>query len=351
MPINVKLLAEICEIAGAPGFEYRVRNLVKKELKDIADEMYTDKMGNLIAIKKGKSSEKRIMTAGHMDEIGFIVTHIDDRGFIRFHTLGGFDPKTLTAQRVIIHGKKDFIGVMGSKPIHVMSPADRAKKLKTTDFFIDLGLPKEEVEKYISIGDSITRQRELIEMGNCVNVKSIDNRVAVFIQVEAMRELKDKEVPYDVYFVYTVQEEVGIRGAVVAAHHINPDFGIAIDTTIAYDVPGSVKHEQITRLGEGTAIKIMDSASICDTRMVAFMKNIANENNIKWQPEILTAGGTDTAGMQRMSTDGVIAGAISIPTRNIHQVIEMADKDDIRASIDLLKACLLNMHKHDWSHL
>ena len=351
MPINVKLLAEICEIAGAPGFEYRVRNLVKKELKDIADEMYTDKMGNLIAIKKGKSSEKRIMTAGHMDEIGFIVTHIDDRGFIRFHTLGGFDPKTLTAQRVIIHGKKDFIGVMGSKPIHVMSPADRAKNLKTTDFFIDLGLPKEEVEKYISIGDSITRQRELIEMGNCVNVKSIDNRVAVFIQVEAMRELKDKEVPYDVYFVYTVQEEEGIRGAVVAAHHINPDFGIAIDTTIAYDVPGSVIHEQITRLGEGTAIKIMDSASICDTRMVAFMKNIANENNIKWQPEILTAGGTDTAGMQRMSTDGVIAGAISIPTRNIHQVIEMADKDDIRASIDLLKACLLNMHKHDWSHL
>lgn len=351
MSINVKLLADICEIPGAPGFEHRVRNFVKKELKDIADQIYTDAMGNLIAVKKGKSSDKKIMTAGHMDEIGFIVTHIDNNGFVRFHTLGGFDPKTLTAQRVIIHGKKDIIGVMGSKPIHVMKAAERSKMPKTTDFFIDLGLSKEEVEKYISVGDSITRQRELIEMGNCVNVKSLDNRVAVFIQVEAMRELKDKEVPYDVYFVYTVQEEVGIRGAVVAAHHINPDFGIAIDTTIAYDVPGSVAHEQITRLGEGTAIKIMDSASICDVRMVSFMKSMVKEYDIKHQFEILTAGGTDTAGMQRMSKTGVIAGAISIPTRNIHQVIEMSDKDDIRNSIELLKACLVNIDKHDWSHL
>lgn len=350
MPINVKLLADICEIAGAPGFEYRIRNLVKEELKDLADEMYTDNMGNLIAIKKGKSSAKKVMTAGHMDEIGFIVTHIDEEGFVRFHTLGGFDPKTLTAQRVIIHGQKDLIGVMGSKPLHVMTPEERNKNMKTTDFFIDLGMSKKEVEKVISIGDSITRQRELIEMGNCVNCKSIDNRVAVFIQVEAMRELKNVEVPYDVYFVYTVQEEVGIRGAVVAAHHINPDFGIAIDTTIAYDVPGSVKHEQITRLGQGTAIKIMDSASICDTRMVAFMKDVVAKDKIKHQFEILTAGGTDTAGMQRMSTDGVIAGAISIPTRNIHQVIEMADKDDIRGSIELLKGCLINIDSWDWSH-
>jgi len=139
-------------------------------------------------------------------------------------------------------------------------------------------------------------------------------------------------------------------GTFICQHHINPDFGIAIDTTIAFDVPGSLPHNQITKLGEGTAIKIMDSASICDTRMVAFMKNIAKEYKIKWQPEILTAGGTDTAGMQRMSTEGVIAGAISIPTRNIHQVIEMADKDDIRNSIDLLKACLSNIDKHDWSH-
>lgn len=351
MSINVKLLADICEIAGAPGFESRIRNLVKEELKGVADEMYTDNMGNLVAIKKGKSSEKRIMTAGHMDEIGFIVTHIDDKGFVRFHTLGGFDPKTLTAQRVIVHGKKDLIGVMGSKPIHVMKPAERSKAPQISDFFIDMGMPKEEVEKYISVGNPITRQRELIEMGNCVNCKSIDNRVAVFIQIEAMKELKDQEIPYDFYCVFTVQEEVGIRGANVAAHHINPDFGIALDTTIAFDVPGSAAHEQITRLGEGTAIKIMDSATICDYRMVEYMKKIAKENDIKHQFEILTAGGTDTAGIQRMSTKGgAIAGAISIPTRHIHQVIEMSDKDDIRLSIDLFKACIQNLDQYNWEH-
>jgi tetrahedral aminopeptidase len=350
MSINVKLLADICEIAGAPGFETRIRNLVKKEIESLVDELYLDKMGNLIAVKKGKSSEKRAMVAAHMDEIGFIVTAIDDKGFVRFHTLGGFDPKTLTAQRVIIHGKKDLIGVMGSKPIHVMTPEERGKSMKTTDFFIDMGLPKEEVEKYVQVGDPITRQRELIEMGNCVNCKSIDNRVSVFILVEALRELKGKEVPYDVYGVFTVQEEVGLRGALVAGHHINPDFSFGLDTTIAFDVPGAQPHEYITKMGGGTAIKIMDGSTICDTRMVEYMKQTADAEKIKWQPEILTAGGTDTAGMQRMAKQGTIAGAVSIPTRHIHQVIEMADKDDIRGSIDLLKACLGKLDTFDWNH-
>ena len=290
------------------------------------------------------------MVAAHLDEIGFIVTHIDDKGFVRFHTLGGFDPKTLTAQRVIIHGKKDLVGVMGSKPIHVMSPEERGKSLKTTDFFIDLGMPKDEVEKYIEVGNHITRQRELIEMGNCVNAKSLDNRVSVFILLEALRELKDLDVPYDVYGVFTVQEEIGIRGAMVAGHHIEPDFSFGLDTTIAFDVPGAQAHEQITEMGKGTAIKIMDGSTVCDTRMVRYMKETADKHKIKWQAEILTAGGTDTAGMQRMAKHGTIAGAISIPTRHIHQVIEMSHKEDIRLSIDLLKACLGDLDQFDWSH-
>jgi putative aminopeptidase FrvX len=205
------------------------------------------------------------------------------------------------------------------------------------------------VEKYITIGDSITRQRELIEMGNCVNCKSIDNRVSVFILIEALRELKDKEVPYDVYGVFTVQEEVGVRGASVSAQAIQPDFGFGLDTTIAYDVPGAQPQEMVTKLGEGTGIKIMDSMTICDYRMVNFMKQTADKHNIKWQPEILPAGGTDTMGIQRMTAGGSIAGAISIPTRHIHQVIEMADKDDIRGSIDLLINCLKEINTFDWS--
>lgn len=350
MKINVNLLKKICEASGAPGYEKRVREMVIKEVQPLVDELTVDNLGNVITVKKAaKNPEgKKAMVAAHLDEIGFMVTHIDDNGFVRFHTLGGFDPKTLTAQRVIVHGKKDLIGVMGSKPIHVMSPEERTKMPKTTDYFIDMGMPKKEVEKYIGIGDPVTRERELIEMGNCVNCKSIDNRVSVFILIETLRKLK--KVPYDVYGVFTVQEEVGLRGANVAAHQINPDFGFGLDTTIAFDLPGAQAHEKITRLGEGAAIKIMDASTICDYRMVDFLKKTANNNKIKWQPEILPAGGTDTAGVQRMGKDGAISGAISIPTRHLHQVIEMAHKDDIGNCILLLTAALRSLDTYDWDH-
>ncbi len=347
MSINTALLKEICEIAGAPGFEQRIRELVIREITPLVDEVSINNMGNVYAIKRGRS-DKRVMIGAHMDEIGFIVNHIDDKGFVRFHPLGGFDPKTLTSQRVIIHGKEDVMGVMGSKPIHVMSPEERAKGAKITDYFIDLGMNKEEVEKIISIGDPITRYSELKELGNCVNCKSIDNRVSVFILIETLRELKEQEVPFDVYGVFTVQEEVGIRGANVSALDIQPDFGFGLDTTIAYDVPGAKPEEMVTKLGEGTAIKIMDSSTICDYRMVKYMKSVAEKHAVKWQPEILPAGGTDTSGIQRMNAGGAISGAISIPTRHIHQVIEMADKSDIRASIDLLKVCLSELDQYDW---
>ena len=283
-----------------------------------------------------------------MDEIGFMVTHIDKNGFLKFHPLGGFDPKTLTAQRVIVHGKKDLIGVMGSKPIHVMSPEEKNQPAKITDFYIDLGLPYKEVIKLIEVGNTVTRQRELIEMGDCVNCKSLDNRVSVFILIETLKKLKGKKIPYTLNAVFTVQEEVGIRGASVSALAINPDFGIGLDTTIAYDLPGAADHEKITSLGEGVAIKIMDSSVISDQRMVKFMKNTADKNKIKWQHEILTGGGTDTAGIQRMNAGGSIAGAISIPTRHIHQVIEMCNTKDINGAIQLLTACVKEMNDFNW---
>ena len=346
--MNIPLLKEICEVAGAPGYESRVRTIVLREIEKYVDEVKIDNLGNVIALKKGRSSEKKSMIAAHMDEIGFMVTHIDENGFLRFTPLGGFDPKTLTAQRVIVHGKKDLVGVMGSKPIHVMNAEEKQKNVKLTDFFIDLGMGVEEVKKYISIGNPVTRERELIEMGDCVNCKSIDNRVSVFILIEALKTIK--ETPYDTYAVFTVQEEVGLRGANVSAHQINPDFGFGLDTTIAYDLPGAAAHEMVTKLGEGTAIKVMDASTICDYRMVDYMKQIADKNKIKWQLEVLTAGGTDTAGVQRMGKNGSISGAVSIPTRNLHQVIEMANKSDIQGSIDLLNACIENLDQYNWEH-
>ena len=343
---NKKLLAEICEVAGAPGHEQRVREIVLREVKSLVDEIRIDNMGNVVAIKKGKEN-KRVMIAAHMDEIGFMVTHIDEKGFIYFHTLGGFDPKTLTAQRVIIHGKKDIVGVMGSKPIHLMNAADRAKVPTIKDFFIDTGRTKKELEKLVSVGDTITRERKMIEMGDCLNCKSLDNRVSVFILIETLKELKNP--PYDVYAVFTVQEEIGIRGANVSSMDINPDFGFGLDTTIAFDTPGSTKQEQVSALGEGACIKVMDSSTVCDYRMVAYMKEISKKKKIKTQLEILPAGGTDTAGIQRMNPGGSIAGAVSIPTRHIHQVIEMVHKKDVRDSIDLLRHCVENLNTYDWN--
>lgn len=345
--INVKLLRKICETPGAPGYEERVRKLIYKEVKSYVDKCKIDKMGNLICIKKGRK-KKRVMVAAHMDEIAFIVNHIDDEGFIRFLPLGGFDPKTLTSQRVIIHGKEDIIGVMGSKPVHIMSEAERARKLSLSDFFIDTGLSGKEVKEKISIGDSITRERRLIEMGDCVNAKSIDNRVSVFILVETLKELAKVSVPYDIYAVFTVQEEVGIRGATASSLGINPHFGFGLDTTVAYDLPGAKPEEVVTSLGKGTAIKIIDGSVICDRRMVAYLKETAENFNIKWQSEILPKGGTDTSSLQKFNKGGSIAGAISIPTRNLHSVIEMAHKEDIMHSIQLLKQALTNLHLYNW---
>ncbi len=348
MPINVKLLKDICEIAGPPGFEKRIRDLIAKEIKSHVDELRIDNMGNLIAFKKGKSNKKSLLVTAHMDEIGFIVNHIDSKGFIRFLPLGGFDPKTLTSQRVIIHGKKDLIGVMGCKPIHLMTAEERGQKLSLKDFYIDTGMPKSEVEKLVTIGDFITRERTLIEMGDCVNCKSLDNRISVFTLIEALREMK-KKPPYDFHAVFTVQEEVGIRGAIASSLAIDHDFGINIDVTIAFDTPDAKPEEVITSLGEGTAIKILDSSTICDRRMIRYMKKMATKSKIKWQPELLTGGGTDTAALQYYNTNGgSISGALSIPARHIHQVIEMAHKDDVRATIELLKACIMNLDKGDW---
>ena len=344
---NFDLLRSICAAPGVSGFERRIRDLVLDRVRELADEVSTDNMGNVIAVKKGRE-RKRVMVAAHIDEIGFIVNHIDDKGFIRFLPLGGFDPKTLTAQRVIVHGRQDVLGVMGSKPIHIMKQEERSKVVPITDYFIDLGLPKEEVEKLVAVGDPITRERELIEIGNCVTGKSLDNRVSVFILLEVLRELKGQEIPYDLYATFTVQEEVGLRGAMGSVSHIDPDFGFGLDVTIAYDVPGGAPQERVTCLGCGAAIKVLDGSVISDYRMVNYLKEIAISNDINYQLELLPAGGTDTAAVQRYGTKGSIAGAISIPLRNMHQVIEMAHQQDIADCISLLAGAIRGLDTYDW---
>lgn len=310
-----------------------------------------DNIGNVIALVKGKSSDERIMCAAHMDEIGFIVRHIDNDGFIRILPLGGFDPKTLTAQRVVVHGKKDLPGCMGVKPIHVMTPDERTKMPAVTDFVVDLGMTKEEVEKWVSVGDSITRVGDLVEMGDCLNVKSIDNRGGCYLLVEAVRQLKKAGITpmYDLYAVFTVQEEVGLRGAQASTLAIQPTFSFALDTTIAFDTPGSGAHDKCTVLGKGAGVKVYDGTMITDNRMVKYMVALAEEGKIPYQLELLSAGGTDAGALQKFAAGGSICGALSIPVRNVHQSIEMAHKTDVQACVDLLAASLSNLDRWDWS--
>ncbi len=349
--MNVQLFKELCEATGASGFEYGIRELIIREMTPMADSVTVDNIGNVVCLIKGKSADRKIMCAAHMDEIGFIVRYIDDNGFIRILPLGGFDPKTLTAQRVVVHGTKDLPGCMGVKPIHVMSPDERTKMPAVTDYVVDLGMTKEEVEKYVSLGDSITRIGDLIEMGNCLNVKSIDNRGGCYMLIEAVRSiLSAGERPdYDLYAVFTVQEEVGLRGAQAATLKIQPDFAFALDTTIAFDTPGSGAHDKCTVLGKGTAVKVYDGTLVTDNRMVKYMTALCAEKNIPSQLELLAAGGTDAGALQKFTAGGAIVGAVSIPVRNVHQSIEMADKVDIQASVDLLAACFTNLTRWDWS--
>lgn len=345
--LNLSLLQAICEAPGVSGFERRIRELILREVKDLADEVEVDNMGNVMAIRRGKNP-KRVMVGAHMDEIGFIVNHIDDKGFLRFLPLGGFDPKTLTAQRVIVHGRKDVLGVLGCKPIHIMKPEERKNVIPLNEYFVDTGMKKEDVEKLIRVGDPISRERALTEIGDCVTSKSLDNRVSVFILIETLRRLKDQELPYDLYATFTVQEEVGLRGAMGSVGHIDPDFGFGLDVTIAFDVPGASAHEVVTSLGEGTAIKVLDGSVISDYRMVNYLRELAGKEDIKTQMELLPAGGTDTAAIQRYGKKGAIAGAISIPLRNMHQSIEMAHKEDIEHTIQLLTEGIRQLDTYNW---
>lgn len=348
--MNFEILKQICDTPGAPGDEKKIRDLIISLIEPYVDRYYIDNIGNLIAVKEGSSGDtkKKLMLAAHMDEIGFMVTHIDDNGFIRFIPLGGFDPKTLSSLRVIIHGKQDIPGVMGSKPIHAMTMEERGKNIAIQDFFIDTGLDKQTLERIVQPGDSITRSQELIRFGNLINGKSLDNRLCVYILIEALQAINKQNLPYDLYAVFTVQEEVGLRGAHVSAHGINPDYGIALDVTIANDIPGISAHEQVTRLGHGAAIKLYDAGTICDKRMVGYLKTCAKNHDIRHQYEILPAGGTDTAGIQRMAQDGAIAGAISVPMRYLHQTIESAHEQDVDDVIQLLTKAMTEIHLFDW---
>lgn len=349
------LLKKLSQGCGIPGREEEIRALIKEDLTGHVSEIRTDRLGNVIATKKGKknssdaSADRRVVAvAAHMDEIGFMVSHVDkETGFLRIHPVGGFDPKALIAQRVTVHTtSKPLIGAIGSKPIHILTEEDRKKPLKLKDLFVDLGLPKEQATELVQIGDPITLRQDFISYGDLVSGKALDDRVGIYVGLEAIKRVEDHVA--EIHFIGTTQEEVGLRGAKVAGVEVKPDIGIALDVTLACDLPCVAAAEHITKLGAGVAIKIKDSASISHPGLVKAFRQLAEEKKIPYQMEILPRGGTD-AGALQLAWKGTAAITLSIPTRYVHTVVESAHKDDITAAIDLLAAFLQIAHTVDLS--
>lgn len=346
----MELLQRLCEESGAPGFEDRIRKIFREEIGPHVDRIDSDGLGNLIAVREGEGDAPvKVMLAGHMDEIGFVVTHIDDNGFLRIHPLGGFDPKTLIAKRVRIIGADDSetLGVIGTKPIHIMNPDERKKLPELKDLFVDVGLPAEDVRKRVQVGDSVTLHQDYIEVGNYVSCKAMDNRVSIYTLIETVKRVKNRNV--SIYAVATAQEEVGVRGALTAAHTIAPDLGVAIDVTLACDVPAAKPEEYITRLGDGVGIKILDSMSISHPKLVRGLRDVAEAKEIPYQLEVLPRGGTDAAGIQR-GGDAVPSVTLSVPTRYVHSVVETIDARDLEATVALLSEFLETAHELDLSY-
>lgn len=321
------LLQTLVETPGPSGSEHVIREKIEAEIRGFADEVYTDALGNLI-VRKGalKAGGKRVMISAHIDEIGLMVTHVDDNGFARFLPIGGINPLTCLGGRVLFMNGAQ--GVIGMERLEKDEHPDLPK------LFIDTGATSKADSK-VGVGDVCGFERPFLDLGKRVVAKSMDDRVAVAIAVEALKEV-DPGVN-ELFFVFSVQEEVGLRGAVTAAYGVDPEVGLAVDVTRTGDTPMGIKME--VALGNGPAIKVRDSSFIADPRVVKWMVDEAKAQKLPYQMEVLEAGGTDGAAIQRARA-GVPAGCLSIPCRYIHSPSEMVDREDVENAVKLLVGLL-----------
>ncbi|MEQ9616954.1 MAG: M20/M25/M40 family metallo-hydrolase [Phycisphaerales bacterium] len=358
--MNIDLLKRLCETPGIPGREERVRELIKKEVKGLFDSMETDAMGSLIctrrprtgssATTKKKTTKKttsaksptRVMLACHMDEIGFYVSHIDENGFLALNPAGGFDTRNLFSRRVRVCTRDgDLHGVMnpGGRPIHIASEEDKKKVPEVKEFRVDLGMSASKVKRQVRIGDMVVIEEPFLETEDKLVSKALDNRVACWLGIESVRALDKAKTPHtcEITVAFTVQEEVGLRGAKTAAARIKPDIGIGLDVTLACDTPGVPKEETVTVQGDGVGLHVMDGSFISDHTLIQELEDLAKKKRIKAQRTILARGGQDGAAIQQTFV-GARAAGLTVGTRYIHTVTEMIDKGDLRAACDLLAA-------------
>jgi len=331
--LDAELLKKLVSTPGVSGREERIRDTIHKEITDLVDEVRIDKLGNVLGIRRGGAP--RVMLCAHMDSIGFLVNHIDEKGYLRISPVGGFDARTLVAQRVLVLGKNDYVGLLSpsTKPIHLLGKDERNQVPKLEEFFVDLMLPPEEVKENVSIGDPVSLLRDPLVTEHAVTAPYLDDRLGVYVLIETLRQTTDVEA--EVYAVVSVQEEVGLRGAATSAFGLDPDVGVALDITIAADLPGADGSQPTARLGDGVAIGVMDASSISDPRLVQSFRDLARSSGIEHQLEVTHHGGTD-AGAIQLSRAGVPVITISTPVRYVHTSNEMAFASDINATVEIM---------------
>ncbi|MEZ5793212.1 M42 family metallopeptidase [Albidovulum sp.] len=341
--MNTDLLKRLCETPGVPGREHRVRDLIRQEIAGLFDSIETDAMGTLLCRRDAATGgvAPRVMLLCHMDEIGFLVSHVSEDGFLYLQPVGGFDPRNLFSRRVLVCGDNgDFPGVMnpGVKPIHISTSEERKNVPELGEFYVDLGLGKKACN-LIKVGDFVVMDAPFVEMGDCFVSKALDNRVACWLGIEAIRKLGDKGRGAEIHVAFTCQEEVGLRGARTAAYTVRPDIGLGIDTTLACDSPGVPGHLSPTKLGAGFGLHLRDSSFIADIDLVREIETLATRRDIPYQRTMLLSGGQDGAAAQQAAA-GARAVGIVVGTRYIHTVTEMISRGDLQAALDILVAYL-----------
>lgn len=340
--MNLQLLSSLCNASGISGFEDDIQAVVIEVLKESCDETWRDRLGNVIGLKRASASTAgagrvpRVVLAAHSDEIGMMVKHIGPEGFIHFAPVGGIQAAAITSQLVTIHGRKPIRGVI----VPVVGTETTPPVLE--ELQIDLGLPYDEVCELVQVGDPITFAQELVQLNSNVYMsRNFDDRLGTYCLLEAMKRVGPTQV--DVYAVSTVQEEVGVRGAPVAAFAIEPDIGIAIDGSLCRGAGAWTKpHERTCELGEGTGIYVMDRLTMGDRRLVKFLVDLCKQHEIPFQRNV--GGGTDASAIQRNKT-GALVTTIGAPVRYMHSTVSLCHEDDVEATIALLTTFLERAHE------
>lgn len=337
---TLTMLKDLTDARAISGNEKEAREVMEKYITPVADEVETDHLGSLVAKKTGDAEGPKIMVAGHLDEVGFMVTRIDENGFIYFQTIGGWWSQVMLAQRVTITTKEgDITGVIGSKPPHILSPEARKKPVDIKDMFIDVGASsKEEAEQFgVQPGDSIVPYFEFTPLKNekMLLAKAWDNRIGCAIAIEVLKQLQNEAHPNTVYGVGTVQEEVGLRGAKTSAHFIQPDLAFGVDVGIAGDTPGISDKEADSKLGEGPQVILYDASMISHKGVRDLVVETAKERDIPFQYSTMAGGGTDS-GSIHLTADGVPALSITVATRYIHSHAAILHRDDFENAVKLI---------------